>query len=84
MGGHFSAKDWNNQMQFFLLKGYRVIAHDRCGYGRPTQTAGGHEMDTYAADQRLADAMSVTYLAIGRSFCCPSSSARRSDGSPDH
>jgi non-heme chloroperoxidase len=37
-------------MQFFLLKGYRVIAHDRRGHGRSTQTATGNEMDTYAAD----------------------------------
>jgi non-heme chloroperoxidase len=33
-----------------LSKGYRVIAHDRRGHGRSTQTAGGHDMDTYAAD----------------------------------
>ena len=37
-------------MLFFLSKGYRVIAHDRRGHGRSTQTADGHEMDTYAAD----------------------------------
>jgi len=37
-------------MMFFLQKGYRVIAHDRRGHGRSTQTAGGHDMDTYAAD----------------------------------
>jgi len=37
-------------MMFFLSKGYRVIAHDRRGHGRSTQTANGHDMDTYAAD----------------------------------
>jgi non-heme chloroperoxidase len=37
-------------MLFFLEKGYRVIAHDRRGHGRSTQTATGNEMDTYAAD----------------------------------
>jgi non-heme chloroperoxidase len=37
-------------MLFFLKQGYRVIAHDRRGHGRSTQTAGGHDMDTYAAD----------------------------------
>ena len=37
-------------MLFFLSKGYRVIAHDRRGHGRSTQTADGHDMDTYAAD----------------------------------
>jgi pimeloyl-ACP methyl ester carboxylesterase len=34
----------------FLSKGYRVIAHDRRGHGRSTQTAAGHDMDTYADD----------------------------------
>ena len=37
-------------MMFFLAHGYRVIAHDRRGHGRSTQTATGNEMDTYAAD----------------------------------
>jgi non-heme chloroperoxidase len=36
-------------MLFFLANGYRVIAHDRRGHGRSTQTATGHDMDTYAA-----------------------------------
>ena len=49
-GWPLSADDWDNQLMFFLGKGYRVIAHDRRGHGRSTQTAGGHEMDTYAAD----------------------------------
>lgn len=49
-GWPLSADDWDNQMLFFLDKGYRVIAHDRRGHGRSTQTADGNEMDTYAAD----------------------------------
>ena len=49
-GWPLSADDWDTQMLFFLSKGYRVIAHDRRGHGRSTQTAGGHDMDTYAAD----------------------------------
>ena len=42
--------DWDTQMLFFLKQGYRVIAHDRRGHGRSSQTADGHDMDTYAAD----------------------------------
>ena len=38
-GWPLSADDWDNQMLFFLGKGYRVIAHDRRGHGRSTQTA---------------------------------------------
>jgi non-heme chloroperoxidase len=49
-GWPLSADDWDAEMQFFLLKGFRVIAHDRRGHGRSSQTSGGHEMDTYAAD----------------------------------
>ncbi len=49
-GWPLSADDWDNQMLFFLQHGYRVIAHDRRGHGRSTQTSTGHEMDTYASD----------------------------------
>jgi non-heme chloroperoxidase len=49
-GWPLSADDWDAQMLFFLHKGYRVIAHDRRGHGRSSQTATGNEMDTYAAD----------------------------------
>jgi non-heme chloroperoxidase len=49
-GWPLSADDWDAQMLFFLEQGYRVIAHDRRGHGRSTQTATGNDMDTYAAD----------------------------------
>jgi len=49
-GWPLSADDWDNQMLYFLGKGYRVVAHDRRGHGRSTQVSGGHDMDHYAAD----------------------------------
>lgn len=49
-GWPLSADDWDAQMLFFLGEGFRVIAHDRRGHGRSTQTSEGNEMDTYAAD----------------------------------
>src|SRR5262245_36419339 len=49
-GWPLSADDWDPQMLYFLSKGYRVIAHDRRGHGRSTQTSGGHDMDHYADD----------------------------------
>jgi non-heme chloroperoxidase len=49
-GWPLSADDWDAQMMFFLSKGFRVIAHDRRGHGRSSQTFSGNEMDTYAAD----------------------------------
>src|SRR5881394_3492245 len=49
-GWPLSADDWDAQMMFFLNHGFRVIAHDRRGHGRSTQTADGHDMDHYADD----------------------------------
>jgi non-heme chloroperoxidase len=49
-GWPLSGDDWDGQMLYFLAQGYRVIAHDRRGHGRSTQSAKGHEMNTYAAD----------------------------------
>src|SRR5689334_9033622 len=49
-GWPLSADDWDAQLIFFLNHGYRVIAHDRRGHGRSTQTAEGHDMDHYADD----------------------------------
>jgi len=49
-GWPLSSDDWDTQMLFFLNKGFRVIAHDRRGHGRSSQTAEGNAMDTYAAD----------------------------------
>ncbi|MFC5758294.1 alpha/beta fold hydrolase [Rhizobium sp. GCM10022189] len=49
-GWPLSSDDWDNQMLFFLGKGYRVIAHDRRGHGRSSQVSDGHDMDHYAAD----------------------------------
>lgn len=49
-GWPLSADDWDAQMLFFLHEGFRVIAHDRRGHGRSSQTESGNEMNTYAAD----------------------------------
>lgn len=49
-GWPLSADDWDAQMMFFVLKGFRVIAADRRGHGRSSQVGDGHDMDHYAAD----------------------------------
>jgi len=49
-GWPLTADDWDSQMLFFGQQGYRVIAHDRRGHGRSTQTWDGNDMDTYADD----------------------------------
>lgn len=60
-------------MLFFVNRGYRVIAHDRRGHGRSSQTAGGHDMDHYADDLatltarlELKDAVHVGHSTGGR------------------
>jgi non-heme chloroperoxidase len=71
-GWPLSADDWDTQMLFFLAEGYRVIAHDRRGHGRSTQTWDGNDMDHYAADVvaltdhlRLKDAFHVGHSTGG-------------------
>ncbi|HEX3919598.1 MAG TPA: alpha/beta hydrolase [Caulobacteraceae bacterium] len=68
-GWPLSADDWDAQMMFFVAHGHRVIAHDRRGHGRSTQTATGNDMDTYAADvDELVTALGLTNaIHIGHS-----------------
>ena len=49
-GWPLTADAWDAQMLFFGQQGYRVIAHDRRGNGRSSQTWGGNDMDTFADD----------------------------------
>jgi non-heme chloroperoxidase len=59
-GWPLSADDWDAQMMFFLGNGFRVVAYDRRGHGRSTQTSTGNDMDTYAADvAALTDALDL-------------------------
>lgn len=68
-GWPLSGDDWDAQMFFFLEKGYRVIAHDRRGHGRSTQTADGNDMDTYVSDvAQLMEALDIrNAIHIGHS-----------------
>ena len=59
-GWPLSSDDWDGQMMFFLSKGYRVIAHDRRGHGRSSQSGTGHDMATYVQDAAaVADALDL-------------------------
>jgi len=49
-GYPLSSDAWENQMFFLAERGYRVIAHDRRGFGRSSQPLHGNDMDTYADD----------------------------------
>lgn len=76
-GWPLSSDDWDAQLMFFLSKGFRVIAHDRRGHGRSTQTHDGNEMDTYAADVAalaahldLKDAVHIGHSTGGGEVAC--------------
>src|SRR5258708_3210929 len=49
-GWPLSSEAWGGQMLFLEQQGYRVIAHDRRGHGRSTQTATHNDMNSYADD----------------------------------
>src|ERR1700732_4111963 len=68
-GWPLTADDWDGQMLFFGQQGYRVIAHDRRGHGRSSQTWGGNDMDTYADDlAQLFEALDIqNAIMVGHS-----------------
>ncbi len=49
-GYPLSSDFWENQMLFLSQHGYRVIAHDRRGFGRSSQPGQGYDYDTFADD----------------------------------
>src|SRR5271156_405170 len=91
-GWPLSSDDWDTQLMFFLLHGYRVVAHDRRGHGRSTQTSDGHDMDHYAdacrADLASGSARCDTRGSLdGRRRSCalhrPTGRGSRREGRPD-
>lgn len=49
-GYPLSSDAWEYQMLFLAQRGYRVIAHDRRGFGRSSQPGHGYDFDTFADD----------------------------------
>ncbi|MEJ0036593.1 MAG: alpha/beta hydrolase [Gammaproteobacteria bacterium] len=59
-GYPLSSDAWEDQMFFLLQNGYRVIAHDRRGFGRSSQPSKGYDYDTFADDlAQLVDALDL-------------------------
>ena len=64
-GWPLQSDSWEAQMLFLAANGFRVIAHDRRGHGRSTQTWGGNDMNTYADDlATLIDTLDLKNLAL--------------------
>jgi non-heme chloroperoxidase len=65
-GYPLSSDAWENQMMFLLQNGYRVIAHDRRGFGRSSQPSRGYDFDTFADDLaalvEALDLVDVTFV----------------------
>ena len=51
-GWPLNADMWEHQSLFLARNGFRVIAYDRRGFGRSTQTWEGYSYDQFAADLR--------------------------------
>jgi non-heme chloroperoxidase len=49
-GWPLNADAWDGQMLFLSQQGFRVVAHDRRGHGRSSQTSSGNDMNGYADD----------------------------------
>jgi len=68
-GWPLSADSWESQHLHLAERGYRVIAHDRRGHGRSSQSWNGNDMDTYADDlAALTDALDLRHaIHVGHS-----------------
>lgn len=64
-GWPLNADAWEATALFLAEHGHRVIAHDRRGHGRSSQTWHGNEMDTYADDLAcLIEKLDLTDLTL--------------------
>jgi non-heme chloroperoxidase len=49
-GWPLNSDAWDSQMLFLAQQGFRVVAHDRRGHGRSSQSKSGNDMNSYADD----------------------------------
>ncbi len=64
-GWPLSSDAWEATARYLAEHGHRVVAHDRRGHGRSSQTWHGNEMDTYADDLAcLVDALDLRDLTL--------------------
>ncbi|MGB4777143.1 alpha/beta fold hydrolase [Microbacterium sp.] len=64
-GWPLNSDAWEAAALFLAKHGHRVIAHDRRGHGKSSQTWDGNEMDTYADDLAcLIDTLDLRDLTL--------------------
>ncbi|CAA2109458.1 Non-heme chloroperoxidase [Variovorax paradoxus] len=64
-GWPLNADAWDGQMLFLARNGFRVIAHDRRGHGRSTQSSSKNDMNGYADDlAELFDALDLKAVSM--------------------
>src|SRR4026208_2252823 len=64
-GWPLSSDMWDGQMLFLAQRGFGVVAHDRRGHGRSSQSWSGNDMDGYADDlAALIDALDLKDITM--------------------
>jgi pimeloyl-ACP methyl ester carboxylesterase len=64
-GWPLNADMWEHQSCYLASKGFRVIAHDRRGFGRSGKPWSGYDYDTFADDlATLMDALALERAAL--------------------
>ena len=64
-GWPLNADAWDGQMHFLARNGFRVIAHDRRGHGRSTQSSSNNDMNGYADDlAALVEALNLRNISM--------------------
>ncbi|WP_067541053.1 alpha/beta fold hydrolase [Nocardia crassostreae] len=64
-GWPLNSDAWESQALYLAEHGCRVVAHDRRGHGRSSQSWDGNEMDTYADDLAVVvEALDLTGVTL--------------------
>jgi non-heme chloroperoxidase len=64
-GYPLNGRSWEKQHRVLLEAGYRVIAHDRRGFGNSSQPTVGYDYDTFAADlNALIEHLDLSDIAL--------------------
>lgn len=64
-GWPLNSDAWDGQLLFLAQNGFRVVAHDRRGHGRSSQSWSGNDMNGYADDlAAVIEALDLTEVTL--------------------